>query len=62
MEKRNSAFAASAQWGFLQSDSVGAAGDVSLLSTAEHVFGLRRPSAFVPILHCFSTVTTIFWF
>lgn len=58
-KKDKSAFSASVHWGILQSDSVGGAVDV-LYFVLQNISGLRCPSAFVPILHCFSSV--IFFF
>lgn len=59
---KNGTFPASVRWGFAQSEAVGAAGDVVYFLLQNVFSGLRCPSAFVPILHCFSSVTITFWF
>lgn len=60
-KKDKSAFS-SVHWGILESDSVGGAVDV-LYFLLQNISGLRCPSAFVPILHCFSSVIFfLLWF
>lgn len=58
-EKDKSDFSPSVHLGVFQSDSLGGAVDV-LYFLLQNISGLKRPSAFVPILHCFSSVINFF--